>query len=154
MPSSFRSPRNISKVNEIKSSKWEAVGNSRSALKEQLGNLYWDGVRQELKVILFTLKKLQQPACKEVLEREQETLSDDTPFGFETFVDQVSLESRRLAYSYGIHHFPQGYYTFVLTHNQGNKLKVMNLRKSYCRPTKMQFTTRCRAKVRNKNPAI
>lgn len=154
MPSSFRSPRNISEVNEIKSSNWEAVGNTRSALKEQLGGLYWDGVRQELKVILFTLKKLQQPDCKEVLEKEQETLSDDTPFGFETFVDQMSLESRRLAYSYGIHHFPQGGYISVLKTDQGNKPKVMNLKKSSCRPTKMQSIRKSPAKMRNKDPAI
>lgn len=86
----------------MKNSDWEEVGSSRLVLKEQLESLYWDGVKQELKAILFTLKKLQQTSCRETLEHELGAAHNDALFGFETFIDQVSFKPRQFASSYGI----------------------------------------------------
>ena len=77
---------------------WTAIGDSRNHLLEELKKLYWEGVKCELEVILFTLKKWQQPEYSSIILGEED---DDFIHGFDTFIDQVSQESRAFATRYG-----------------------------------------------------
>ncbi|KAI9768916.1 MAG: hypothetical protein M1840_004512 [Geoglossum simile] len=77
---------------------WNPIGPAEDNLLRELEGMYWQGVRQELEVILLTLKKWQQPEFNSV-ELSDET--DDLIHGFDTFVDQVSQESRAFAIRYG-----------------------------------------------------
>ncbi|KAF2137416.1 uncharacterized protein K452DRAFT_341203 [Aplosporella prunicola CBS 121167] len=91
----FRSPKNISK---IKKSSWVQVGFRKESYMKQIESLYWDGVKQELRLILLTLKKLQEPKFCSIYRQEKE--QNECLYGFETFVDQVSRKSRAFADTY------------------------------------------------------
>jgi hypothetical protein len=77
---------------------WTVIGDSRNHLLEELKKLYWEGVKCELEVILFTLKRWQQPEYSSIVLSEED---DDFIHGFDTFIDQVSQESRAFATRYG-----------------------------------------------------
>jgi hypothetical protein len=81
---------------------WNPIGPAEDNLLRELEEMYWGGVRQELEVIILTLKKWQQPEFNSV-ELGDET--DDFIHGFDTFIDQVSQESRAFAIRYGTHEF-------------------------------------------------
>ncbi|KAK7619197.1 hypothetical protein IWX50DRAFT_233073 [Phyllosticta citricarpa] len=85
--------RSTKHISEIEKSSWTYVGNARYKLKQQLVDLYWDGVRQELENILFTLKKLQEPRYDSIW-KEKDAVDVDGLYGFETFIGQVYERSR------------------------------------------------------------
>jgi hypothetical protein len=78
---------------------WTLIGSADESLLSELGKMYWEGVRQELEVILLTLKKWQQPEYSSVLLKDE---TDGFIHGFDTFIDQVSQESRAFASRYGV----------------------------------------------------
>lgn len=78
---------------------WTLIGSAEETLLSELGKMYWEGVRQELEVILLTLKKWQQPEYSSVLLKDE---TDSFIHGFDTFIDQVSQESRAFASRYGM----------------------------------------------------
>jgi hypothetical protein len=78
---------------------WHLIGPAEDHLLAELEKMYWEGVRRDLEIILLTLKKWQQPEYSSVF------LSDETDsfiHGFDTFIDQVSQESRAFATRYGM----------------------------------------------------
>ena len=77
---------------------WQLVGPARDHLLDRLHELYWDGVKAELEVIIRTLRTWQQPHYKSVVLDDE---SDDFVHGFDTFIDQVSQKSRAFATRYG-----------------------------------------------------
>lgn len=80
---------------------WERVGPDGGAaqiLFHELEQMYWNGVKNELEVILLTLKQWENDEYKLVL-LDDETV--DFVHGFDTFIDQVSQESRAFAGRYG-----------------------------------------------------
>lgn len=80
---------------------WERVGPevvTFEALLQQLEKIYWDGMKNELEVILLTLKRWQEAEYSSVLLDDE---TDDFVHGFDTFIDQVSQQSRAFADRYG-----------------------------------------------------
>ena len=71
---------------------------TKDALLSRLLDLYWAGVRREIKHILLSLIELQELGQSQ-FEREDE--GRDIVSGFETFIDQISLSSRLHAEEYG-----------------------------------------------------
>lgn len=77
---------------------WTLVGSGKEKLVDELRSLYWQGVRRDLETILWTVKNWTHPSLAGV------QVEDETDFfvhGFDTFVDQVSQESRAFANRYG-----------------------------------------------------
>ena len=80
---------------------WELVGdegNGAQSLLPELEQMYWDGVKNELEAIVLTLKRWQDAEYSSVSLDEE---TDDFVHGFDTFIDQVSKESRAFAERYG-----------------------------------------------------
>lgn len=75
------------------------IGDAELNLLKELENLYWTGVEQELRSILFAIKDLQRPEFSHI---ELEDEKDDFIHGFDTFVDQVCEESREFANDYAL----------------------------------------------------
>jgi hypothetical protein len=59
--------------------------------------MYWAGVKQELSVILLTLKEWQREKYATVAVDGE---SDMSVYGYDTFIDQVSETSREFAERY------------------------------------------------------
>ena len=78
---------------------WSPVGAGSDHLLTELENLYWDGVRGELENIIRTLRTWQRPEFASVAADDEE---DDFIHGFDTFLDQVSQQSRAFAIRYGL----------------------------------------------------
>lgn len=78
---------------------WQLVGPARDHLLDQLNDMYWDGVKGELEVIIRTLRTWQQPQYESVVLNDE---NDDFVHGFDTFIDQVSQKSRAFAARYGM----------------------------------------------------
>lgn len=79
---------------------WERVGpegGAAQSLLPELEQMYWNGVKNELEVILLTLKKWREAEYESVL---LEVETDDFVHGFDTFIDQVTQESREFASRY------------------------------------------------------
>jgi len=95
-PSSSPSSNNITNAPNLP---WTEIGDAETYLRQELTSLYWEGVKRELEVILLTLKKWQEPEYSSVvLDDEKEKFVH----GFDTFIDQVSQESRAFAIRYGM----------------------------------------------------
>ena len=95
-PSSSPSSNNITNAPNLP---WTEIGDAGTYLLQELTSLYWEGVKRELEVILLTLKKWQEPEYSSVvLDDEKEKFVH----GFDTFIDQVSQESREFAIRYGM----------------------------------------------------
>lgn len=77
---------------------WSLVGDGATHLLEQLEALYWDGVASELENIVQTLRAWQRPGVAGFNNPEE--ASEDI-HGFDTFLDNVSRESRDFAARYG-----------------------------------------------------
>jgi hypothetical protein len=79
---------------EADSPTWHRIGKARHHLFEELEKLYWTGVEHELESVLFALRAWQRPENSKIeLDDEQ----DSFIHGFDTFIDQVSEDSRQLA---------------------------------------------------------
>lgn len=78
---------------------WHPIGPAADCLPPELEDLYWEGVKNELEVILFTLRKWQQPKYSSVALDDE---ADHFIHGFDTFIDQVSQESRAFAIRYSM----------------------------------------------------
>jgi hypothetical protein len=74
------------------------IGPAKDHLENELLAIYWQGVRRELRYILQTLRKWQEPAFAKVSFEEENVAG--LASGFSTFVDQVVLSSRQLASAY------------------------------------------------------
>lgn len=80
---------------------WERIGSEEGGAQTlllELEQMYWDGVKNELEVILLALKQWQEAEYSSVSLEDE---SDDFVHGFDTFIDQVSQESRAFAHRYG-----------------------------------------------------
>jgi len=77
---------------------WHSIGPGNVHLLKELEEMYWEGIKDELENIIRTLHIWQRPEFDDV-EIEEET--DDNIHGFDTFLDQVSLEARIYAVEYG-----------------------------------------------------
>jgi hypothetical protein len=78
---------------------WQLIGAAQDHLLEQLEDMYWEGVKGELEVIIRTLKTWQQPQYSSIVVDDE---NDYFIHGFDTFIDQVSQESRAFAARYGM----------------------------------------------------
>jgi hypothetical protein len=90
------SPSNITSAPETS---WTPLGLGKDVLLRELEALYWEGVRGELENILRTLNTWHKPDFSSVRVDDED---DDFIHGFDTFIDQVTEESRAFAIRYGI----------------------------------------------------
>ncbi len=94
--SGIRLPR--SNITAATDASWTSLGPGNAALLPELEELYWEGVRGELENIIWTLKTWQKPEFSDVTVADEQ---DDFDHGFDTFIDQVTEESRAFALRYG-----------------------------------------------------
>lgn len=92
---SLHSPDNITQAPKIS---WTPIGPGEPNLLNQLDEMYWEGLKGELENIIRTLRIWQQPEFDDVKIEDE---ADDHIHGFDTFLDQVSQESRDHAIRYG-----------------------------------------------------
>ncbi|RYP61573.1 hypothetical protein DL771_010094 [Monosporascus sp. 5C6A] len=90
-------PSSISQVFSTDAS-WTPLGLGKDVLLPELEKFYWEGVRGELENIIRTLKIWQSPEFSSVSVADEE---DSFIHGFDTFLDQVTEESRAFAIRYG-----------------------------------------------------
>jgi hypothetical protein len=77
---------------------WTLLGLGKEVLLPELEALYWEGVRGELENIIRTLNTWNRSEFSDVKVDDE----DDTFIhGFDTFIDQVTEESRAFAIRYG-----------------------------------------------------
>ena len=77
---------------------WEPIGPAPEHLLSEMRRMYWESAKAELEAIILTLRAWQQPDFQDVKVDEE----DDTfVHGFDTFIDQVSEQSRAFAARYG-----------------------------------------------------
>lgn len=95
--SPFPSSRNSTSVLTDRE-QWWLVGPGAAHLLEQLEALYWEGVASELENIVWTLRAWQGPEGDGVRDTDEGT---ENIHGFDTFLDNVSKESRDFAARYG-----------------------------------------------------
>lgn len=86
-------------ITQAPKARWSLVGSGNTHLLDELEKLYWQGVRTELENIVHTLKIWQQPEYSGVNIDEE---NDTHIHGFDTFIDQVSQQTRAFAVRYGI----------------------------------------------------
>lgn len=77
---------------------WKLVGPASAHLQSELETLYWYGVRLELENTIRTLKTWQQSEYTDVAVDDEH---DNNLHGFDTFIDQVTQETRAFAIRYG-----------------------------------------------------
>jgi hypothetical protein len=78
--------------------KWSLVGDGKDHLLDELERLYWDGIAAEVENIVRTLRAWQQqPELAGVKIADE---SDRRIHGYDTFLDNVSQESRAFAIRY------------------------------------------------------
>ncbi|PYH86892.1 hypothetical protein BO82DRAFT_397458 [Aspergillus uvarum CBS 121591] len=77
---------------------WKLVGPASVHLQTELETLYWYGVGLELENIIRTLKTWQQSEYTDVAVDDDH---DNNVHGFDTFIDQVTQETRAFALRYG-----------------------------------------------------
>lgn len=87
-----------SHITEQADAPWSPLGRGKYVLLPELEKLYWEGVRRELENIIRTLKIWQSAEFADVCVADEE---DDFVHGFDTFLDQVTEESRAFAIRYG-----------------------------------------------------
>jgi hypothetical protein len=63
-------------------------------------DMYWAGVKQELSVILLTLKEWQRPKYSAILVEGERDL---VIAGYDTFIDQINESSQDFAERYCMH---------------------------------------------------
>jgi hypothetical protein len=93
------SPTSSNNITNAPDLPWAVIGDAENHLLQGLKELYWGGVKRELEVILLTLKKWQQPEYNSVVLDDEK---DGFVHGFDTFIDQVSQQSRAFAKRYGM----------------------------------------------------
>lgn len=105
---------------------WTDARPAHSHLLSELQNMYWDGVERELMYILLTLREWQLPKYEGVVLEDE---GDDFVHGYDTFLDQVSLESREFARRYGM--------SIAILLNAAATTEILRL----CIPTNSNTTT-------------
>ncbi|KAI0508765.1 hypothetical protein F5B22DRAFT_383159 [Xylaria bambusicola] len=83
-----------SDINEAENSPWNLVGEANDNLFNELEKLYWIGIRQDIELVLCTLRAWQASQYQKVSLEDE---SDNFIHGFDTFIDQVSEASRTFA---------------------------------------------------------
>lgn len=96
--SSASAPSASSDITPAPDLAWALVGNGQDHLFRELESLYWDGVKAEVENIVRTLKAWQQPELSGVKIKDE---TDRHIHGFDTFLDNVSQETRAFAVRYG-----------------------------------------------------
>ncbi|ORY16587.1 hypothetical protein BCR34DRAFT_671613 [Clohesyomyces aquaticus] len=86
------SPRSASAQSETPT--WQRIGEAQHHLLKALEELYWAGVEQELESVLIALRAWQRPENSKVELDDEE---DSFIHGFDTFIDQISEDSRSFA---------------------------------------------------------
>jgi hypothetical protein len=76
----------------------DLVGPAALHLHRKLQEMYWDGVKRELKHIVLTLKKWQLPEYASTLLPDE---NDHFIHGYDTFLDQVSQSTWKFAQRHG-----------------------------------------------------
>jgi hypothetical protein len=92
-------PSSSSNITGSENRPWTLIGEAKDHLIAELEQLYWMGVEQELESVILTLKTWQLEKLSEVTLEDE---SDNFVHGFDTFIDQVSEESRQFAGQVGI----------------------------------------------------
>lgn len=77
---------------------WNLVGDANDHLLDELEDIYWNGIKNEIENVLSTLRVWQSPKYSNVVLDDE---SDDFIHGFDTFIDQVDEISRDFAESIG-----------------------------------------------------
>jgi ribulose bisphosphate carboxylase small subunit len=83
-----------SNITDSEDKPWTLIGEAKDHLRAELEQLYWTGVEHELESVLFTLRTWQSHKFSEITLADE---SEDFVHGFDTFIDQVSEESREFA---------------------------------------------------------
>lgn len=83
-----------SNITDSEDKPWTHIGEAQDHLLAELEQLYWTGVEQALESIIITLKAWQSHDLNNIALPEE---SDNFIHGFDTFIDQVSKESRQFA---------------------------------------------------------
>ncbi|KIN07110.1 hypothetical protein OIDMADRAFT_67317, partial [Oidiodendron maius Zn] len=83
-----------SNITDSEDRPWYLIGEAKDHLLAELEQLYWAGVEHELESVLETLKTWQSHRLSEITLVDE---SDNFVHGFDTFIDQVSEESREFA---------------------------------------------------------
>lgn len=93
-------------VDEVPWSHLSGEWRSDELLLPEIEEMYWDGVKRELEVVLLTMKQWQEQQEENEDEDESIALPEETEVdfvhGYDTFIDQVSEESRKFARRYGM----------------------------------------------------
>lgn len=79
---------------------WTEIGTGKKTLQRELEQLYWQGIKGELENIVLALKSWQELPDYSTVVLVDET--DNHIHGFDSFIDQVSQESRAFAVRYGM----------------------------------------------------
>ena len=87
-------PSSSSNITDSENRPWTLIGEAKDHLLAELEQLYWTGVEHELASVLFTLRTWQSHEFSKITLADE---SDDFVHGFDTFIDQVSEESREFA---------------------------------------------------------
>ncbi len=91
-------PSSHSNITPATEAPWTSLGLGKKVLLRELETLYWEGVRGELENIIRTLNTWQKPEFSDVKVDDED---DIFIHGFDTFLDQVTEESRAFAIRYG-----------------------------------------------------
>lgn len=83
-----------SNITDSENRPWNHIGEAKDHLRAQIEELYWVGVGQSLESVVVTLKAWQSDKLNNVALPDE---YDNFIHGFDTFVDQVSEESRQFA---------------------------------------------------------
>lgn len=83
-----------SNITDSENRPWIHIGEAKDHLLNELEQLYWIGVEQALESIVITLKAWQSHKLNKITLPDE---SDNFIHGFDTFIDQVSEESRQFA---------------------------------------------------------
>jgi hypothetical protein len=76
---------------------WKTIPDPQHALFQELQEMYWNGIKRELKQIILTIRTWQSSEFANInLPDENGAMT-----GFDTFIDQVSESSRQFATQYG-----------------------------------------------------
>ncbi|RMJ27757.1 hypothetical protein PHISP_01401 [Aspergillus sp. HF37] len=97
MPLSISPLLNRDHITPGPAQKRSLIGSGQDHLADQLESLYWEGIQRKLENVTSTLRRWQEPDLADIALEEE---ADEHIHGFDTFLDQVSYDSRAFAAQY------------------------------------------------------
>ncbi|KAL1624370.1 hypothetical protein SLS56_007839 [Neofusicoccum ribis] len=110
---------------KVPGSRWKREGRAEDVLRTKLEDLYWEGVKNELEVILRTLERLQNSEGEYFKLWQEMEKSGETVSGYETFVDQVCPRSRDFARRYDVAQAKQNFLRGYKGRSRAARLKKL-----------------------------